>query len=92
MLGLYIVSILIFVRSIVRAVEYLQGYGGYIMRHPIFLFIFDGLAMWLAVFTMNLIHPNEVAQEIKGAVEFRDNRGYHLTRQKPPSPTDNVRL
>lgn len=32
MLGLYVVSVLIFVRSVVRVIEYIQGNGGYISK------------------------------------------------------------
>lgn len=67
MLALYVVSILIFVRSIVRVVEYIQGFGGYIMTHEAFLYIFDAVVMWLAVVMMNWIHPSEVAKEIRMA-------------------------
>ncbi|KAK5124919.1 hypothetical protein LTR85_001109 [Meristemomyces frigidus] len=67
MISLYIVSFLIFVRSIVRVVEYLQGYNGYIMSHEVFIYVFDGTMMWLAVATMNAIHPGEVAKQIKTA-------------------------
>jgi high-affinity Fe2+/Pb2+ permease len=72
MLSLYIVSLLIFMRSIVRVVEFLEGYGGYIMRHEAFLYVFDALVMWLAVITMNWIHPGEVAIELRAA---RSGRG-----------------
>ena len=65
MVGLYIVSILIFIRSIVRVVEYIQGYDGYIMRHEVFLYVFDGVVMFIAVVSMNWIHPGEVAQHVR---------------------------
>ena len=44
---LMICSVLIFVRSIVRCVEYAQGNDGYIISHEVFLYIFDGLLMFL---------------------------------------------
>lgn len=62
---LYIVSILIFVRSIVRVVEYVQGYTGYIMTHEVFLYVFDGVVMFVAVVSMNWIHPGEVARYVR---------------------------
>ena len=45
MISLYVVSILIFVRSIVRVVEYLQGYDGYLMVNEVFIYVFDALPM-----------------------------------------------
>lgn len=65
MIGLYIVSILIFVRSIVRCVEYIEGFVGYIITHEAFLYCFDSTAMFFAVITMNWTHPGEVARYIR---------------------------
>lgn len=42
---LYATSLLILVRSIFRVVEYLQGNGGYLISHEIFLYIFDTVLM-----------------------------------------------
>ncbi|KAL7619406.1 hypothetical protein AAE478_009945 [Parahypoxylon ruwenzoriense] len=38
-------SILILVRSIFRVIEYLQGNGGYLISHEVFLYVFDTLLM-----------------------------------------------
>ena len=65
MAGLYIVSILIFVRSIVRCVEYIEGFVGYIITHEVFLYCFDATAMFFAVVTMNWTHPGEVAKYVR---------------------------
>lgn len=70
MVSLYIVSILIFVRSIVRVVEYVQGNDGYIISRELFLYIFDALVMWLAMVIMNWIHPSEVAACLRGGKAF----------------------
>lgn len=71
MLGLYIVSILIFVRSIVRCVEYILGYDGYIMTHEAFLYVFDASMMFIAVVVMNWIHPGEVAGYVRNLKSSR---------------------
>lgn len=65
MTGLYLVSVLIFVRSIVRCAEYIQGFVGYIIIHEAFLYCFDATAMFFAVVTMNWAHPGEVAKYIR---------------------------
>lgn len=44
---LTICSILILVRSVVRAIEYLQGYDGYIISHEIYLYLLDALLMFI---------------------------------------------
>jgi hypothetical protein len=46
MIALYVISILIFVRSIVRVVEFLQGFHGYVISHEVFIFVFDALPMF----------------------------------------------
>lgn len=65
MYALYAVSIAIFVRSIVRVVEFLQGYSGFIITHEAFLYVFDAVVMWGAMVTMNWIHPGQVAEELR---------------------------
>ncbi|KAI0481305.1 RTA1 like protein-domain-containing protein [Xylariaceae sp. FL0804] len=42
---LFAVSALILVRSVFRVVEYLQGNGGYLVSHEVFLYIFDAVLM-----------------------------------------------
>ncbi|KAK5740508.1 hypothetical protein LTR17_004545 [Elasticomyces elasticus] len=82
MLSLYVVSGLIFVRSIVRVVEYLQGFDGYIMTHEAFIYVFDATLMIIAVVIMNVIHPGEVAKEVRaaksGRLEDKDGVGMNL--------------
>ena len=81
MSGLYIVSILIFVRSIVRCVEYIEGFVGYIITHEAFLYCFDATAMFFAVVTMNWAHPGEVAKyirELKAGHEEADDGDLQL--------------
>ncbi|OJJ72228.1 hypothetical protein ASPBRDRAFT_207464 [Aspergillus brasiliensis CBS 101740] len=58
--ALYISSVLIFVRSIVRVVEYLQGYDGYLMKHEVFIYVFDALLMFLAMEVLQFVHPSQV--------------------------------
>lgn len=65
MISLYVVSMLILVRSVVRGIEFIQGYDGYIMTHEAFLYGFDAVLMFLAVVTMNVIHPGEVASYLR---------------------------
>jgi hypothetical protein len=43
--ALYSTSAIILVRSIFRVIEYLQGNGGYLISHEIFLYVFDSILM-----------------------------------------------
>jgi len=73
MFSLYFVSILIFVRSIVRLVEYGQGWQGYILSNEWFLYIFDAVPMFVAMLTMSYIHPSEVKALIRGGGKAAKN-------------------
>lgn len=82
MLSLYTVSILIFVRSIVRVSEYIQGFDGYIIKHEVFLYVFDASMMWLAMATMNWIHPGEVKRFIRSGGAARMAEDQELALQE----------
>jgi len=60
MYALYVASALIMIRSIFRVIEYLQGNNGFLLRHEIFLYLFDALLMWIVMAIFNYIHPAEV--------------------------------
>ncbi|RMY22113.1 hypothetical protein D0867_02917 [Hortaea werneckii] len=86
MYALYAVSIAIFVRSIVRVVEFLQGYSGFIITHEAFLYVFDAVVMWGAMITMNWIHPGQVAEELRTQ---RSRRGVN---RREEADKDGVRM
>lgn len=46
---LYTTSVLIFVRSLFRTVEYAEGNAGYLISHEIFLYIFDAVLMAIVI-------------------------------------------
>lgn len=76
MTGLYIVSILILIRSVVRGIEYIQGFDGYIMVHEAFLYAFDAVPMFFAVVTMSVIHPGEVAMYVREMADSKEKGKY----------------
>lgn len=76
MLSIYLVSAMIFVRSIVRVVEYLQGFSGYIITHEVYLYVFDALVMWAATVVMAYIHPGEVAAELRRSEKSGESAGH----------------
>ncbi|CUS22496.1 LAQU0S05e06700g1_1 [Lachancea quebecensis] len=56
-INLFVSSLLILVRSIVRLVEFAQGFHGYIMEHEWFIYVFDAVPMFLvAVSFITLFH------------------------------------
>ncbi|KAH8911194.1 RTA1-domain-containing protein [Coniochaeta sp. PMI_546] len=70
MMALYVASGLIVVRSVFRAVEYLQGFDGYLLRHEAYLYIFDALLMFLVMVLFNVIHPSEVMAVVNAEKDF----------------------
>ncbi|KAJ5636656.1 RTA1-domain-containing protein [Penicillium longicatenatum] len=60
MTALYVSSILILIRSVVRVVEYLQGYSGYLMKHEVFIYVFDALLMFSVMMVLQYSHPSEI--------------------------------
>lgn len=60
MIALYTASILILIRSVIRVVEYLQGYDGYLMKHEAFIYVFDALLMFITVLVLQYEHPSEI--------------------------------
>ncbi|KAJ5746543.1 RTA1-domain-containing protein [Penicillium odoratum] len=60
MTALYVSSILILIRSVVRVVEYLEGYSGYLMKHEVFIYVFDALLMFCVMMVLQYSHPSEI--------------------------------
>ncbi|KAL1632091.1 hypothetical protein SLS56_003980 [Neofusicoccum ribis] len=72
-------SLLIFVRSVFRVIEYLMGNDGYLLRHEVFLYIFDAVLMLSVMVLFNVVHPSEITKMLKenqrrevGMEEIRD--------------------
>ncbi|KAF4998669.1 hypothetical protein FGRMN_2995 [Fusarium graminum] len=63
---LYAASLLIMVRSMFRAIEYLQGFDGYLLRHELYLYIFDAFLMLLVMILFNWFHPAEITRILEG--------------------------
>ncbi|KAJ5096325.1 RTA-like protein [Penicillium alfredii] len=53
-------SLLVLVRSIVRVVEYIQGTDGFVMSNEVFIYVFDGLLMFVLMVIFVVIHPSEI--------------------------------
>lgn len=60
---LYLASLFILVRNIVRIFEYAQGFNGFIMKHEIMLYLFDASLMASTVLIYVLIHPGRLVRQ-----------------------------
>jgi hypothetical protein len=74
-IALYIGSLLIFVRSIFRYVEYKQGSSGTLLQHEFWSYAFDAALMVLVMGVFNAVHPAEIGGLIR---RMKDGYGIEL--------------
>ena len=78
---LYIVSGLISARSGFRIIEYMQGNDGFLIRHEVFLYVFDASLMWIVMWIFNVWHPSQVFRKGRGRKHRRESRDGHRRRR-----------
>ena len=57
---MYAAGVLIMVRSVFRAIEYLQGDDGYLLAREAYLYVFDAVLMLIVMLLFNVVHPAEL--------------------------------
>lgn len=62
---LYIAAGLIMVRSVFRLIEYAQGNSGYLITNEVYLYMFDGLLMFLTMVLFAWEHPSELNAKLR---------------------------
>ncbi|KAI9063109.1 RTA1-domain-containing protein [Trametes sanguinea] len=60
--GILISTVLVYIRSIYRIIEFANGYNGSIAHTQILFDLFDGMLVTLAMFTLNVMHPGMLLQ------------------------------
>jgi hypothetical protein len=75
MFAFYAGSMLAMIHSVFRAVEYLQGFDRYLLRHEAYLYIFDATLMFLVMVLFNWIHPSEISAILN---ERNTGKGYSM--------------
>ena len=68
-LALYGASSTILVRNIVRVVEFIQGYNGWLLHREWPLYVFDGSLMLGAMILYNIVHASEIKAIIQGGLQ-----------------------
>ena len=58
--AIYLIVVLIVVRSVVRAIEFLQGDGGYVISHEAFIYALDAAPMWIVMVIYAVLHPGRL--------------------------------
>jgi hypothetical protein len=69
---LYVASVCILIRNIVRVAEFVQGFDGYIILHEAFLYVFDAVPMFAVVVIFIFWNPSNFTtngREISGSKE-----------------------
>ncbi|KAM5341602.1 hypothetical protein ACJ41O_014633 [Fusarium nematophilum] len=66
LITLYVTGVLIWVRSLFRVIEFIQGNHGALMRSEAWVFVFDGLLMLIVLVWMNWFHPSEIGLLLRG--------------------------
>jgi hypothetical protein len=79
--GLYLTSILIFIRSIFRLVEYIQGNNGWLQTHEWTLYVLDATLMWAVLVIFNIVHPSHVRALLHGG-KYSANGGLKILETK----------
>ncbi|KAI0851876.1 RTA1-domain-containing protein [Daldinia vernicosa] len=63
---LYVTGVMIWVRSLFRVIEYLQGNEGTLSRSEVYLYVFDAALILIAMLWMNWYHPSEIGVLLRG--------------------------
>ncbi|KAG8990458.1 hypothetical protein FRB94_000290 [Tulasnella sp. JGI-2019a] len=64
--GLTIATVLILIRSVYRTIELLDGWGGPIITNQVLFDTLDGVPVFLAMVTLNVLHPGRLIPENAG--------------------------
>ncbi|KAI5917394.1 RTA1-domain-containing protein [Camillea tinctor] len=57
---------LMLIRSMVRSIEYLQGEGGFVISHEVFIYLFDAVPMLLIMVILAVVHPGRLIRQVRG--------------------------
>lgn len=66
---LYVASILVLVRNLVRIIEYKQGAEGAILGSEVYLYIFDAVPMFAVVLLYIIVYPGRVIKQTRGPMK-----------------------
>lgn len=86
--------VLVLLRSIVRGIEFIEGYQGTIISHEWFLFVFDAVPMFLLpVIFVAFIRISSIYRVQEESIKIQTSYGYMKSMQSTQShPVDNVSM
>lgn len=65
MMVLYATNSLIMIRSVFRVIEYAMGNNGYLLRHEVFLYVFDSVLMFAVMVAYIWKYPSEITELLR---------------------------
>ena len=65
-------TVLLAIRSLVRLVEYAQGFSGFVASHEVFIYLFDALPMCTITILFVALHPQGLMRKAKQYEEKQD--------------------
>ncbi|CAK7225372.1 hypothetical protein SEUCBS140593_005882 [Sporothrix eucalyptigena] len=75
--ALELVTAILILRSVVRAIEFLQGEDGFVASHEVFIYVFDALLVFLIMLVFLILHPGRLIrsarQQSKSRFEIENN-------------------
>ncbi|KAM0325424.1 hypothetical protein ACHAQA_007410 [Verticillium albo-atrum] len=71
--ALYVASALIWLRSLFRVAEYLEGNKGHLIGNEVWIYLFDALLVAAAMLWMNWYHPAEIGLLLRGETSSAAN-------------------
>jgi hypothetical protein len=83
MLAMIVSVLCIYVRSIYRTIELLQGWRGYLITHELYFIVLDGVMMVVAVAVFNIVNPGWLLDSVNGATLPESRSAAELTERKP---------
>ncbi len=69
---LYVASGLIMVRNIVRGAEFIEGFEGSIIRHEVYLYVFDALPMVAVMGVFCVLYPGRLSERMGKTASSND--------------------
>ncbi|KAL2007578.1 hypothetical protein VTN00DRAFT_9016 [Thermoascus crustaceus] len=67
MWALYVVSVFVLLRNIVRIAQFTEGGTGFINTHEAMIYVFDATLMWLVMVVFGFVHPGKLRKDIRNA-------------------------
>lgn len=71
---LYVVSVLIMIRSVYRVAEYVQGSDGYLQSKEVFIHVFDAALMSACCIILNVSHLSKLLSQTQARYKVDSDR------------------